>query len=467
MLFNSIEFLGAFLPITLFVYFLLNKYKLDVAGKVWLLFCSLFFYGWWKPIYLILIISLTVIIYFAGQKLNYIKNPRLRKAFYIISLMFVLSVLVYYKYTNFLVNNINLLLPYDHAILIDKIALPLAISFFTFQKFAYITDSYKGETKGYNFLDFSLFVCFFPQLIAGPIVHHKKIIPQFKDVNNKQFKTDNFLRGTYLFLMGLFKKIAIADTFAILANSGYSNATHLSFVDSWLVSLAYAVQLYFDFSGYCDMAIGSALLFNIKLPLNFDSPYKSTNIQDFWRRWHITLGNFLRQYVYIPLGGNKKSEFNTLRNLVITFLIGGIWHGANWNFVIWGLLHGIALVIHRLWLKTKIKMSDTLGIIITFLFVNFAWVFFRAATFKDAIAVIKSMIGLNHFKYGSSKVVTDVYLMPALITGVILVFCKNPNQLVQEFKPDRKRLVYMVALTILGLLYLNSITASDFLYFDF
>jgi alginate O-acetyltransferase complex protein AlgI len=215
------------------------------------------------------------------------------------------------------------------------------------------------------------------------------------------------------------------------------------------------------------MAIGSALLFNIHLPLNFNSPYKSVNIQEFWRRWHITLGNFLREYVYIPLGGNKKGEFNTLRNLVITFLIGGIWHGANWNFLIWGFLHGMGLVVHRLWQKTNIIISNTAGVIITFLFVNFAWVFFRATTFTDAIAVLRSMVGLNDFKYGNSKVVTDIYIMPALVTGVVLLFCKNTNQLTQLFRPDKRHLAYMVVMTILGLLYLNSITASDFLYFDF
>ena len=465
MLFNSIEFLGMFLPITLIVYFLLNKYKLDKSAKLWLLFASLFFYAWWKPIYLILIVTSMTLNYFAGQKLNYIENPKTRKAFYIFCLMANLSVLIYYKYTNFLVDNINLLLP--HEIFIDKIALPLAISFFTFQKFAYITDSYRGETKGYNFLDFTLFVTFFPQLIAGPIVHHKKMMPQFHDEAKKQFNPDNFLRGTYMFLMGLIKKIAIADTFALLANSGYSNATGLSFVDSWLTSIAYAVQLYFDFSGYSDMALGAALLFNIDLPMNFNSPYKAKNIQDFWRRWHITLGNFLREYIYIPLGGNRKSEFNTLTNLVITFLVGGIWHGANWTFVVWGLMHGFALVIHRLWQKTGIILNDVASLIITLLFVNFAWVFFRAATFSDAIAVIKSMIGLGHNNYGLSHVLTDIYIIPTLIVGIVLLFCKNPGQLTAEFKPDRKHLVYMVILTIIGLLYLNSITANDFLYFDF
>ena len=215
------------------------------------------------------------------------------------------------------------------------------------------------------------------------------------------------------------------------------------------------------------MAIGAALMFNIKLPINFNSPYKSTNIQDFWRRWHITLGNFLREYIYIPLGGNRAGEFQTCINLFITFLVGGIWHGANWTFVIWGMLHGIALVVHRMWQKSKLKMNDALGVVLTFLFVNFAWVFFRATTFKDAISVLKSMVGLNNFHYAGSNVSTDIYLAPTLLVGVFLLFCKNPNQLVSEFATNKKHLFYMVVLAIIGLLYLNSITASDFLYFDF
>lgn len=465
MLFNSIEFLGFFLPITLIVYFLLNRYKMDKTAKVWLLVASLFFYAWWNPIYLILIVTSMTLNYFAGQKLNYIENPRTRKIFYISCLMANLLVLIYYKYTNFLVDNLNLLLP--HEIVIDHIVLPLAISFFTFQKFAYITDSYRGETKGYDFLDFTLFVTFFPQLIAGPIVHHKKMMPQFEDEAKKHFNPDNFLKGTYLFLMGLIKKIAIADTFAILANAGYGSAHTLSFADSWITSISYAVQLYFDFSGYSDMALGAALLFNIELPINFNSPYKSVNIQDFWRRWHITLGNFLREYIYIPLGGNRKKEINTLTNLVITFLVGGIWHGANWTFLIWGLMHGLALVVHRLWQRTGIAINNVVGIIMTFLFVNFAWVFFRATSFSDAMVVIKSMLGLGQNKYGGTRVISDIYIVPTLIVGLILLFCKNPLQLTAEFKPDRKHLFYLIVLTIIGLLYLNSITANDFLYFDF
>ncbi len=465
MLFNSFEFLAVFLPITLLVYFLLNAYHFDKAGKVWLLAASLFFYAWWKPIYLILIVSLMVLNYFAGQKLNYIENPKRRKIFYITCLMLNLSVLLYYKYTNFFVDNLNLLLPED--IFIDKIALPLAISFFTFQKFAYITDSYKGETKNYDFLNFCLFVAFFPQLIAGPIVHHKEIMPQFQDVSKKQFNADNFTRGLYIFLLGLIKKIAIADTFAMVANAGYGDTAALSFADSWITSVSYAVQLYFDFSGYSDMAIGAGLLFNITLPLNFNSPYKSLNLQDFWRRWHMTLGNFLREYIYIPLGGNRKNEFTTLNNLMITFLVGGIWHGANWTFLIWGFMHGFGLIIHRLWQKTSIQMPDVLGWVITFLYVNFAWVFFRATSVHEAMAVLKSMFGLSQVHYSGSHVLTDIYIFPTLAAGLVLLFLKNPPQLARELKFNTQHLVYMVVLTLIGLVYLNSITSNDFLYFDF
>ncbi|MDJ1484272.1 MBOAT family O-acyltransferase [Cytophagaceae bacterium YF14B1] len=465
MLFNSFEFLAFFLPITLTVYFLLNNYGFDKPGKVWLLVCSLFFYAWWKPIFLLLICTSMVINYFAGQKLNYIENPKTRKIFYITCLLGNLSVLLYYKYTNFIIDNVNLLLTED--IVIDKIALPLAISFFTFQKFAYITDSYKGETKGYDFLNFCLFVAFFPQLIAGPIVHHKDIMPQFQDESKKRFNTENFLKGLYIFLLGLIKKIAIADTFAIVANAGYGDATHLSFADSWITSIAYAVQLYFDFSGYSDMAIGAGLLFNITLPINFNSPYKATNLQDFWRRWHITLGNFLREYIYIPLGGNRKGELLTLNNLMITFLVGGIWHGANWTFLIWGFMHGFGLVVHRLWQKTKISIPDSVGLLITLLYVNFAWVFFRATSVGDALAVLKSMIGIGSVSYTGSKVLTDIYIYPTLLAGMFFLFLKNPPQLAKEFRFNTQHLLYMLGLTLIGLIYLNSITSNDFLYFDF
>jgi D-alanyl-lipoteichoic acid acyltransferase DltB (MBOAT superfamily) len=228
----------------------------------------------------------------------------------------------------------------------------LAISFFTFQQIAYLVDSYKGETKEYDFLNYILFVSFFPQLIAGPIVHHKEMMPQFANLKNKIFSPNNFAKGLFILAMGLFKKVVIADTLALWANNGYNNHMEMSFFNAWIVTLAYTFQLYFDFSGYTDMAIGSGLMFNIKLPSNFNSPYKSLNLQDFWRRWHITLSRWLRDYIYIPLGGSKKGEYRAIFNIIITFFLGGLWHGAGWTFIFWGFYHGIGLTIFKSFITT-------------------------------------------------------------------------------------------------------------------
>ncbi|MCK5677310.1 MAG: MBOAT family protein, partial [Flavobacteriaceae bacterium] len=246
----------------------------------------------------------------------------------------------------------------------------------------------------YDFLNYALFVTFFPQLIAGPIVHHSEMMPQFASRWNLVKNYKNIAMGLFIFSMGLFKKVVIADSFAVWATAGFDTATTLTLFEAWATSLSYTFQLYFDFSGYTDMAIGAALLFNIKLPINFNSPYKALSIQDFWRRWHITLSRFLKDYIYIPLGGNRKGEFRTYTNLMATFIIGGIWHGAGWTFVFWGLLHGLALVVHRAWDKLGFKLWTWLAWFITFNFINIAWVFFRAREWDDAIKVLGSMFGL-------------------------------------------------------------------------
>jgi D-alanyl-lipoteichoic acid acyltransferase DltB (MBOAT superfamily) len=272
-----------------------------------------------------------------------------------------------------------------------NLALPLAISFYTFQQIAYLVDSYRNETKSYNFLNYAVFVTFFPQLIAGPIVHHAEMMPQFANLKNKIKNYYNIALGLFIFSIGLFKKVIIADTFAVYATQGFDVAEKLNMLEAWITSLSYTFQLYFDFSGYTDMAIGVALLFNIKLPMNFFSPYKAKNIQDFWKRWHITLSRFLKDYIYIPLGGNRKTSIRTYTNLFTTFVLGGIWHGAGWTFVFWGILHGLALVVHRLWKKLGFKMNVVLAWFITFNFINIAWVFFRAVNFESAIKVLKGM----------------------------------------------------------------------------
>lgn len=464
MLFNSFEFLLFFLPITLVVYFGLSRYT-KPGSRVFLLLASLFFYSWWNPIYLPLIVSSVIFNYFVGKRLNFTENPGTRKRVLIFGVSLNLGLLAYFKYCNFFIENLNLLGGLNIPSL--NVILPLAISFFTFQQIAYLADSYKQNTREYDLFNYSLFVTFFPHLIAGPLVNHKDILPQFKDSGNFSFKHDNFSKGLYMFLMGLGKKVIIADTFAVLANAGYGNTAALSFADSWLTSLSYAFQLYFDFSGYSDMAIGIGLLFNITLAVNFNSPYKAVNIQDFWRRWHITLSSFLRDYLYIPLGGSRVGELLTLRNLLITFILGGIWHGAGWTFIFWGFLHGFGQIVYRLWSKSEIKMPDWLAWFITFNYVNIAWVFFRAASWTDALNLLKGMFGLRRMILSEINVLTDPMLIPMLAIGILLLFWKNPPQLCAEFKPDKKHLAYMAGLAVIGLLFMNSITANDFLYFDF
>jgi len=398
LLFNSYEFIFAFLPITFFIYYYLNQKRLTEASKGFLVFSSLFFYSWWNINYLPIILSSMLFNYIVGNSLNNTTKNHHRfskKSLLIFGITLNLILLGYFKYTNFMIENLNYWFFTDNVPNID-IALPLAISFFTFQQISYLVDSYRQETKEYDFLNYALFVTFFPQLIAGPIVHHKEMMPQFSKTRNKVKNYKNIALGLFIFSIGLFKKVVIADTFAVWATAGFDVATTLNLFEAWATSLSYTFQLYFDFSGYTDMAIGLALLFNIRLPVNFNSPYKATDIQDFWRRWHITLSRFLKDYVYIPLGGNRKGEFRTYNNLMATFIIGGIWHGAGWTFIFWGFLHGLALVIHRAWSKLGFKLWTWLAWLITFNFINVAWIFFRAKDWEDAIKVLGGMFNLGN-----------------------------------------------------------------------
>lgn len=464
MLFNSPEFIYLFLPVTLIVYFILNKYTRSQYAKIWLLFSSLFFYSYWNPIYLLVILASMLVNFKVGKALNKTFTPGKRRFILYAGVIFNLSLLIFFKYTDFIIANYNLISADSLPLL--NIVLPLGISFFTFQQIAYVVDSYKGLTGEYNFFNFGLFVTFFPQLIAGPIVHHSEMMPQFYSDKNNLVNYHNLSKGIYVFFMGLAKKVILADSFAVYANQGYSNTTSLSFLDGWITSLAYSFQLYFDFSGYSDMAIGIAFMFNIKLPYNFNSPYKASDIQDFWRRWHITLSRFLRDYIYIPLGGSRVNEGRILLNLMITFLLGGIWHGAGWTFLFWGFLHGFALVTHRIWSK-HFKLPHWLGIFITFNFANIAWIFFRAKTWTDAINMLKAMFLINDHFNTTISVITDFFILPFCFIGIILLFGKNTNTRMEEFKLDKKHLILTLLLIVIGLIFINSITANDFLYFDF
>jgi D-alanyl-lipoteichoic acid acyltransferase DltB (MBOAT superfamily) len=407
-----------------------------------------------------------------------------KKSILVFGIVANLSLLGYFKYADFFIENFNLISGLNIQSL--NLLLPLAISFFTFQQIAYLVDSYKNETKEYDFLNYALFVTFFPQLIAGPIVHHKEMMPQFASRWNMVKNYKNIALGLFIFSIGLFKKVVIADTFAIWATAGFDTAPTLNFFEAWATSLSYTFQLYFDFSGYTDMAIGIALLFNIKLPINFNSPYKALSIQDFWRRWHITLSRFLRDYVYIPLGGNRRGKYRTYANLMATFLIGGLWHGAGWTFVFWGFLHGAALCIQKTWSSLGFKLYNWLAWLITFNFVNIAWVFFRAKEWDDAIKVLKGMVGVTgvalpgflKFKlsflssYGvefekwlentTGNYITIIWLIIALISVLIL---KNAKQLRENFKLNYKTALWTTVAFVGGILSLNKV--SEFLYFNF
>lgn len=512
MLFNSFEFLFAFLPITAIIYFLIGNFGHNRAAIAWLVSASLFFYGWWNPAYLGLILASIFFNYGVGLALSYrSKSSSLRlKLVLSAGVIINLAALGYFKYAGFFIENYNTYAGTTYNV--DKIILPLAISFFTFQQIAFLVDSYRGETKEYNFLHYVLFVTFFPQLIAGPIVHHKEMLPQFAAKRTYRLSYDKLAAGLSILFIGLFKKIVIADGIAIYSDPVFYAADAgeaIWFLEAWAGALGYTVQLYFDFSGYVDMAIGSALIFGIVLPINFDSPYKSRNIIEFWRRWHITLSRFLRDYLYIPLGGNRHGNLRRYINMMITMILGGLWHGASWTFIFWGALHGSYLVIANAWgaLKKRTILSRVPGNRITafsgwgitFVAVVIGWVFFRAETFSGALSITGSMFGqgmasipdsfsgriggleamlINHGAQFDGKMIVDLKQwirgMPLIILGILIAtLMPNTNQLFSDSKgkpllrwyPNAAWLLFTFFLFAIALL--NLFKVSPFLYFNF
>ena len=492
MLFNSYEFIFIFLPISFFVYFYLNKKRLTTASKGWLVFTSLFFYSWWNVLYLpLILISILFNYIITNTMIEYDESKKKyfsKKALLQIGLVFNIGLLVYFKYMDFFISNINSLIDTDMELL--QLALPLAISFFTLQQIAFLVDSYEGLVKEKNFLDYTIFVTFFPQLIAGPIVHHKEMMPQFASAKNKVMNYKNITLGLFIFSIGLFKKVVIADTFAIWATTGFDVVTTLNFFEAWATSLSYTFQLYFDFSGYTDMAIGAALLFNIKLPINFNSPYKATSMIDFWQRWHMTLSSFITIYIYTPIvkSFNKLTLHKAMLATFITFFIAGLWHGASWMFIIFGSLHGLGLITNQYWKKTKIKMNRLLAWFITFNFVNITFVFFRAKEWDDAIKVLSAMIRVDNIylprpledklfmlkDYGINfgKWMADItpdggeLLVYSFIASFVIIFlCKNSIEMLNNFKLNYPNILFITVILFFGILSLNRI--SEFLYFGF
>ena len=480
MLFSSSIFIYAFLPIALAGYFLLARWRQGSLSRLWLAIASLFFYGYWGPKYLLLIGLSIIVNYLLGTHISRLvltsggPTPQSR-VILLIGILLNVAGLVYFKYTDFLIETLNTFS--DSQLTSLNLLLPLGISFFTFTQIAYLVDCSRAGVRDYSLVNYTLFVTFFPHLIAGPIVHHKDLMPQFASNSNLRFDFDNVTLGVFIFALGLIKKVLIADNLGQWANDGYASAQALTMVDAWGTSLLYSFQLYFDFSGYSDMAIGLALMFNISMPLNFNSPYQACNIQDFWRRWHMTLSRWLRDYIYIPLGGKRAALPRIYFNLFATFLVGGIWHGAGWTFLIWGALHGAAVVFHRIWQDFGLRLPDWIGWAITFMFVNFAWVFFRAEDLPTAQRMLSSMFGLNDSELGIvNGGLLPIEAMLSLIFAALLAFLAPNSQQIAGLSPHNGRLHFkggLIAAVLVGFAFFYAMVAqiqntpSDFLYFNF
>jgi alginate O-acetyltransferase complex protein AlgI len=515
-LFNSVEFIFAFFPIAALVFFGLARFSHLLAAG-WLTLTSLFFYGWWNPAYVALLLASIVFNYASGFQLaRLVAKGRqdLARPLLALAITANLALLGYFKYANFFLN-ISIAVT-GSRLSLGPVVLPLGISFFTFTQIAFLVDAYRGYAKEYNPVHYGLFVSYFPHLIAGPVLHHKEMMPQFQDARTYRVNWDDVAVGLTIFVIGLFKKTVIADGVAPYVTPLFSAHGQPDFLAAWGGALAYTFQLYFDFSGYSDMAIGLSRVFGVKLPLNFDSPYKAVNIIDFWRRWHITLSRFLRDYLYVPLGGNRKGPVRRYVNLMITMVLGGLWHGAGWTFVMWGTLHGLYLVVNHLWRalrkwagqdpERETVFGRSVARLITFLAVIVGWVFFRATNFGDAVAILRGMAGLNGLSLpavvaaqlgpvqgvlqawgvvftlgGGSRFVLQYCWIVVLIP--IALFAPNTQQLLARFQPAldyrggpllQAHLLWrptaawaalIAMLTAAGLLSLSKV--SEFLYYQF
>ncbi|HCP2902146.1 TPA: MBOAT family protein [Escherichia coli] len=415
MLFNSFEYSILFLPITALIYFFLKKVNLNLS-KVWVCAISLYFYSFFTYQFMPLLIA-SMAINFMIIKLILSHGD---KKYIVSSVLFNVTSLGYFKYCNFFASNIDSILGLNIGHL-DVVA-PLAISFYTFQQISLSVSAHRKQITEVTLLDYGSYILFFPKLISGPITNFETITSQFN--SKKNYFGKYFAPGIFIFSVGVFKKVVLSSYFGSIADQGYASISALGALEAWITSLSYSIQLYFDFSGYTDMAIGSALLFGVVLPINFNSPYIATDLQDFWRRWHITLSTWLRNYVYIPLGGNRKGVFRTYLNLFLTFLIGGFWHGAGWNFLAWGALHGAGLVIHRYWSQNGFRMPSVVGWFVTFNYVNITWIFFRTDSLNDAFSLLKKMFAgydslVSGFKY--TQPFADSFLYEASKGGFYMI----------------------------------------------
>lgn len=494
MLFTTATFAFLYLPAVLAGFYLLGRYSQTWAAA-WLFGASVFFYGWWMPEFTLLLLGSIATNFYVGQRI--VGAPRAGSAsrlWLTAGIVFNLGLLGYFKYANFFVDNLNAMLGMHWRL--AEVVLPIGISFYSFTQIAFLVDAWHGKVNEARPVHYGLFVTYFPHLVAGPVLHHAQMMPQFARAEVYRFNGANFAAGVVIFCIGLFKKVVLADGIAPYADAVFNPAdggSTPSVEEAWIGALAYTFQLYFDFSGYSDMAIGLSWMFNVRLPFNFDSPYKSTSISDFWRRWHISLSTFLRDYLYVPLGGNRKGAPRRYVNLGLTMVLGGLWHGASWSFVLWGALHGAFLMVNhafralteRLGWRATLDRSKVFAVLawaLTFLCAVVAWVFFRATTLDGAIVMLSSMAGIADPAADEHLLLWNAGLQPAvawvwcLLLGACAVLLPNSNRLgeaVRERLHERRGWIPTMgsaALVLAATLVIVN-TARDsvsaFIYFNF
>jgi alginate O-acetyltransferase complex protein AlgI len=483
MWFHSFSFIFIFLPVTTSIYFLLNRKSLYFKYGC-IIVVSLLFYGWLNATSLYFLSVSILLNYLIGKRISD-QNEHEKKSRVLTALGVTINILIlfYYKYYIFFGNADSINKASFETL--ASIGVPLAISFITFQQISFLIDAYRGIIRNVHLLEYVAFITYYPKMICGPIVRFNDLVQQFKLPINNKINGDHVARGLLIFSVGLFKKVFIADTLAIWAKAGFDHAQALTFLEAWVASISYTLQLYFDFSGYTDMAIGISLLLNVRLPINFNSPYQSVNIQEFWRRWHITLSNFLRDYIYFPMGGSRGSEYKTTFNILVTFLLCGMWHGAGWNFLLWGGMHGLALVICRYWSKIGIELNKYVAWFITFNFVNVAWVFFRANDIDGAIKILKGMIAFDtlrmepyfhapfafnnrwiDFLWVQPNTHYDSFTLLFVLCTLSLIFLRiNTNDIRLNFDMKLKHAILTGALFAVSMMFM--LRNSEFLYLRF
>lgn len=487
MLFNSYIFVFLFLPLVVTGYYALHHFGWQKAALCYLTVMSMVFYGYNSIAYLVMLM-ISILVNFILVRCMGAKGGHVwQRAILLLGLVYNLGILFYFKYYDFFIENVNAVFGTDYSFL--RLALPLGISFYTFQQISYVIDAYKGDCEHYDFWEYAAYVSFFPQLIAGPIVYHDELIPQLRAEKNHHIQFENLSKGIYAFALGMAKKVLLADTLSKVVTAGYADVAALNCVSTILVMVCYALQIYFDFSGYCDMAYGIGYLFNVTLPVNFHSPYKAASIREFWDRWHMTLTRFFTKYIYIPLGGSRRGVVRTYVNVMVVFLVSGIWHGANWTFILWGVVNGLGNLFDRIFDRILRRIPHLIRVLFTFCFCSVAWSMFRAQSLDQGFMMIRNLgtagdgrvyeplteafdklLEVRLFGWMGLGPLMQAYpwLMPAVFAALLVCAClwmRNTQEKVADGRYGIWRIVTTVGLLIWSILSLSEV--SEFLYFNF